>query len=196
MPKVSQEVFEGVVFGEGLADELESKAEPGEHGAQRDEFTLRTSSFGLPVARFPEESNDLRCVGQVDIDPIYGKQAEPVLPQQGWGKLCFEPLPEMFPHVSPEPDRKLFSGLAEGLLADPVFMEPWASDAYQSPCSAESLGHGGRLQPNVHHQPRDHFGNERTFPSGRTTASVCCLLKYVRRKDVAKRRQTELLENS
>ena len=192
---MSHEVLEGVVFGEGLADELKSKAEPGEHRAQRNEFALRTSSFGLSVARFPEASNDLRCVGQVDIDPIYGKQAEPVLPQQGWGEHGFEARPEMLPHVSPEPDRKLFSGLAEGLLADAVFMEPWASDAYQSPCAAESLGHGGRLQANVHHQPRDHFGNERTFSSGRTMAFVCCFFKNLRRKDVAKRSQTELLEN-
>lgn len=195
MPKVPYEVFEGVVFSEGLADELESKAEPGEHGAQRDEFTLRTAPFGFSVARLPEESDDLRCVGQVDIDPIHGKKAKPVLPQQGRGKRSFEPVLKVFPHVSPEPDRKLFSGLAEGFLADTVFIQPWASDAYQSPCSAESLRHGGRLQPHVHHQPRDNFGNERTLPSGRTMAFACCFLKNLRRKDVAKRRQTELLEN-
>ena len=195
MPKVSHKVFEGVVFSEAFADELESKAESGEHGAQRDEFALRTPSFGLPVARLPEESNDLRCVGQVDIDPIHGKKAVGVLPQQGWGKRRFEPPPKMFPYVSPEPDRKLFSGLAESLLADTVFIQPWASDAQQSPCSAESLGHGGRLQPHVHHQPRDNFGNERTLPFGRTMGLVCSFLEDLRRKDAAKRRQTELLEN-
>jgi len=129
VPKVPHEVFEGVVFREGLADELESKAEPGEHGAQRDEFALRTAPFGLSVAGLPEESDDLRCVGQVDIDPIHGKKAKPVLPQQGRGKRSFEPAPKVFPHVSPEPDCKLFSGLAEGLLADAVFIQPWASDA-------------------------------------------------------------------
>ena len=189
------EVFEGVVFTEALADELESKAEPGEHGAQRDEFALRTASFGLSVARLPEESNDLRGVGQVDIDPIHGKKAKPVLPQQGRGKRSFEPVPKVFPHISPEPDCELFSGLTEGLLADTVLIQPWTSDAYQPPCSAESLGHGGRLQPHVHHQPRDDFRNERTFPSGRTMAFVGCFLENLRRKDVAKRRQTELLEN-
>ena len=195
MPQVPHEVFEGVVFSKGLADELESKAEPGVHGTQRDEFALRTASFGFSVARLPEESDDLRRVGQVDIDPIHGEKAKPVLPQQGRGKRRFEPPPKMFPHVSPEPDRKLFSGLAESLLADTAFIQPWASDAYQPPCSAEPLGHGGRLQPHIHHQPRDNFRNERTFPLGRTMAFVGCFLENLRRKDVAKRCQTELLEN-
>lgn len=192
---MADEVFEGVVLGEGLADELEGKAEPGEHGAQGDELALRAMPFGLPVTRLPEEANDLRCVGQVDIGPIHGKKTEGVFPQQGRGKRGFEPAPEVLPYVSPEPDGDLFPGLAESLLGDTAFVQPWAGDAYKSPRSAESLGHGGCLQSHVHHQPCDDFGNERALPSGRTMALACSLLKDLRGKDGAKRRQTELLEN-
>jgi hypothetical protein len=65
-------VSEGVVFGEGLADEFEGEAKPGEHGAQGNEFSLGAVPFGLPVAWLAEHANHLWCVGQVDIGSVHG----------------------------------------------------------------------------------------------------------------------------
>jgi hypothetical protein len=192
---VPHEVFEGVVFGEGLADEFEGEAESSEDRATRYEFGFGAPPFGLPVTGLSEKAGDLRCVGQVDIGAVDRQEPEDSLPKEGRGEPGFEATHKMFPEPAPESESELFSGLAKCLLADTVFMQPWASDAQQSPGSTESLGHGGCLQSHVHHQPRDNFGNERALPSGRTMGLVCSFLEDLRRKDAAKRRQTELLEN-
>jgi len=192
---VPHEVFEGVVFGEGLANEFEGEAKSSEDRATRYEFGFGPTPFGLPVTGPSEKAGDPRCVGQVDIDAVDRQEPENPFPKEGRGESGFEATRKMFPELVPESESELFSGLAECLLADTMFVQPWASDAQQSPGSTESLGHGGCLQSHVHHQPRDNFGNERALPSGRTVGLVCSFLEYFRWKDAAKRRQTELLEN-
>ena len=133
------------MFGEGLPDEFEGEAESGEDRAKRYDFGLGLAPLSLLVAWSSEEAGHLRGVGQIDIGAVDREEPEDSLPEEGRGELGFEAIHKMFPELAPKPDGELFPGLAESLLGDTAFVQPWAGDAQKSPRSAETLGHGGCL---------------------------------------------------
>lgn len=183
------------MLGKGFPQELEGEAESCEDRTQAHQLGLRAASSSLAVTRCFEKPSEGGNAGQVDVRAIHGKDTEGVLPQQRATKPRFISLRQMHPELAPEPDGESASCLAERFFGHASVGQVRTDGLDKSPGRLQALRHGRRFQAHIHHEPGHDFGNERTVASGRATRLACRFRHRLRREDLTKRPQTEVLKN-
>ena len=73
-------MFQGMVLGESLGDELEIETKPGRDRAQGHELGLWAFGKAFAVAMLAEPADHVRGIGKVQVAAVDGQQTKGILP--------------------------------------------------------------------------------------------------------------------